>query len=112
MDQYFAKIDTDGSVADIRCVEQSYLEANKELYDGEWIETWRNGWDRKNFGVIGSKYDREKDAFIPQRPYPSWNLNESTCKWEPPIPIPETGSKYEWVWNEQLLTWVNISSNP
>lgn len=39
---------------------------------------------RMNYAGIGFVYDEGRDAFIPPQPFPSWNLNEQTCLWEPP----------------------------
>lgn len=60
---------------------------------------------RKNFAGIGFKYDEVRDAFIPPKPYPSWVLNEETCLWEAPVPIPEENS-FMYRWNEHGLEWV------
>ena len=57
---------------------------------------------RKNYAAIGYFYDEEKDAFIPPQPFESWVLNETTCLWEAPIPMPEEGS---WIWNEEFREW-------
>jgi hypothetical protein len=62
---------------------------------------------RKNFAGIGFTYDEEKDAFISKKPYNSWILNEQTCIWETPIPMPnaelETNEYYSW--NESIINW-------
>jgi len=65
---------------------------------------------RKNFAGIGFKYDQTKDAFIPQKPYNSWILNETTCQWNAPVVEPtlteeqlDNGNKY--IWNETNKTW-------
>ena len=59
---------------------------------------------RKNHAGIGYTYDETRDAFIPPKPnLPSWILNENTCLWEAPIPIPATGGSYRW--NEETQTW-------
>ncbi len=58
---------------------------------------------RKNYAGIGDIYDEVRDAFIPPKPYPSWILNEFTCYWEAPIPMPTDGNPY--VWNESTLSW-------
>jgi hypothetical protein len=58
---------------------------------------------RKNHAGIGYTYDEDRDAFIPKKPYNSWILNEQTCLWESPIPMPTDGQKY--IWNEQNQTW-------
>ena len=59
---------------------------------------------RKNFASIGYFYDREKDAFIPPKQYPSWVLNETSCLWEAPISYPNDGKFY--YWNESTKTWI------
>jgi hypothetical protein len=58
---------------------------------------------RKNYGGIGYTYDSVLDAFIPPKPYLSWVLNESTCLWCAPIPMPNDGKTY--VWDEETLNW-------
>jgi hypothetical protein len=65
---------------------------------------------RKNHAGIGYTYDEDRDAFIPKKPYNSWILNEQTCNWEAPIPIPSDASidkKYQW--NENLANWELIN---
>lgn len=59
---------------------------------------------RKNYAGIGYSYDAQRDAFIPPQPYPSWSLNEDSCTWNPPIPMPTDGRTYNW--NEDLKTWI------
>lgn len=62
---------------------------------------------RKNYAGIGYLYDETRDAFIPPKPFESWVLNEDTCLWESPIPMPETGGP--WTWNEELEQWEELS---
>ena len=57
---------------------------------------------RKNYAGIGYRYDEALDAFIPPKPFESWFLNEETCLWEPPVPMPESGPH---TWNEETLSW-------
>lgn len=59
---------------------------------------------RKNYAGIGFKYDRELDAFIPPKPFPSWVLDEDTCLWGPPVAYPDDGQSYRW--DEETTTWV------
>lgn len=61
---------------------------------------------RKNYAGIGYTYDSIRDAFISPKPYPSWILNEVTCMWQAPTPLPQDGKMYEW--NEDLLYWKEI----
>lgn len=58
---------------------------------------------RKNYAVIGGIYSTEKDAFISKKPFESWLLNEATCCWEAPIPVPDDGKPYRW--DESTLSW-------
>ena len=57
---------------------------------------------RKNYAAIGYTYDSDRDAFYPQQPYASWTLNDSSCRWEPPVALPDSG---EWTWNESTTSW-------
>lgn len=59
---------------------------------------------RKNFAGIGFKYDESLDAFIPPKPYHSWILNEESCVWEPPVPMPE--DEFHYHWDEPHQTWI------
>jgi hypothetical protein len=63
---------------------------------------------RKNFAGIGMTYDEDRDAFISPKPnLPSWILNENTCLWESPIPMPTTeleDNQY-YYWNESIINW-------
>lgn len=60
---------------------------------------------RKNYAGIGYSYDALRDAFIPPKPYASWTLDETTCLWNPPTPMPTDTTKM-YVWNEETLTWI------
>lgn len=60
-----------------------------------WKQTSYNASMRKNFAGIGFKYDSDRDAFIPPKTYGSWTLNEETCRWEPPVAMPNDGA-YRW----------------
>jgi len=61
---------------------------------------------RKNFAGVGYIYDEQRDAFIPPKPYPSWLLDDDTCLWNAPVPIPDDGNIY--VWDEDSLAWVEV----
>jgi hypothetical protein len=58
---------------------------------------------RKNHAGIGYTYDETKDAFIPQKPYNSWILNETTCLWNAPVAYPNDEQRY--YWNEETQNW-------
>ena len=58
---------------------------------------------RKNHASIGMTYDEDRDAFIPKKPFNSWTLNETTCRWDPPVAYPTDGQRYEW--NAENQQW-------
>lgn len=61
---------------------------------------------RKNYAGIGYKYNEELDAFIAPKPYSNWKLNYETFLWEPPIPMPEEISGFDWIWSEDNQEWI------
>jgi len=65
---------------------------------------------RKNYAGIGYTYDATRDAFIPPQPFPSWVLNENTCLWDAPTPMPTDGQRYQW--DEPTTSWVVIPVLP
>ena len=91
---HFAQIDENNIVQQILVVPDDqqhrgndYLSIDLGL-GGEWIQTSYNGNIRKNYAGIGHTYDPTRDAFIAEKPFESWILNEETCKWEPPVDYP------------------------
>ena len=90
-----------------------------ELIEGLDTETWYgnfrgqtckrtsyNGNIRKNYAGIGYTYDQTRDAFVSPKPFESWLLDEETCQWQAPTPMPTDGKLYEW--DEPTLAWVEI----
>ena len=111
---HFAKV-CDGKVVQVIVAEQEFFTTFVDTSPGEWIQTsynTRGGQHpegrplRKNFAGIGFTYDREKDAFIPPQPYVSWVLDEETCLWNAPTPMPTDGI---YTWDEPTLSWVEVS---
>ena len=88
--------------------EDKGIEFCKSIFgqDTRWAQTSYNGSFRKNFAGIGMRYDQILDGFIENKPYPSWSLNESTCKWEAPTPCPTDDNGY--FWNEDFQQWQTI----
>jgi hypothetical protein len=72
-----------------------------------WKQTSYNGNIRKNFAGIGFKYDPQRDAFIPPKPFASWLLNEDTCQWYAPEQYPNDGGRYQW--DETSLAWIALT---
>jgi len=81
---------------------------------GTWVKTSYNTINgvhinggtplRKNFAGIGYTYDAGRDAFIAPKRYPSWTLDESTCQWQAPTPMPTDDKMYRW--DEATLSWI------
>jgi hypothetical protein len=63
---------------------------------------------RFNYAGIGFTYDEERDAFIPPKPFDSWVLDEDTCLWVAPVPMPEDGGFY--AWDEDAGDWVAVET--
>ena len=113
---HFAKV-VDGIVTQVIVAEPEFFQTFVDSSPGEWIQTsynthggqHRNGGTplRKNYAGIGYSYDRTKDAFIPPKPYPSWVLNDDTCLWGAPTPMPTDDKFYEW--DETTTSWKELT---
>lgn len=112
---HFAKVQ-DGIVTQVIVAEPEFFDTFVDSSPGEWVQTSYNTFGgvhanggtplRKNYAGIGFTYDKERDAFIPPKPFPSWVLNEDTCLWDAPIPYPQDGKRYQW--DEAALNWVEV----
>jgi hypothetical protein len=66
---------------------------------------------RKNYAGLGYTYDADRDAFIPPKPYASWVLNEQSCLWDAPVPMPEDASpEKRYTWDEGSINWVEVQN--
>ena len=116
---HFAQIDENNIVVQVLVVGddqehrgQDFLADDLNL-GGTWIKTSYNTHGgvhsnggtplRKNYAGIGYAYDAGRDAFIPPKPFNSWVLDEDTCLWNAPTPMPTEGGPYMWV--EDDLNW-------
>ena len=90
---------------EIATTEQAGSDFLNKLYNTRdvWKQTSYNGNIRKNYAGIGYTYDQTRDAFIAPKPFNSWILNETTCRWEAPVAKPDDGKRY--TWNETNQTW-------
>ena len=105
MSKYWAKV-KNGIVEKVIVAEPEFFDTFVDDSAGTWIETKMDGSIRKNYAGIGFSYDSTRDAFIPQKLYASWILNEETCLWEAPVAYPEDGNDYDW--NEETTQWVLV----
>ena len=69
---------------------------------------------RKNYAGLGYTYDAGRDAFIPQKPFASWVLNETTCLWDAPVAMPADAGTGEppkrYTWDEETISWVEVDA--
>jgi len=109
---HYAKV-VGGVVTRVIVADQDFIDNLVDTSPGEWIQTSYNTYGgehlnggtplRKNYASVGYTYDAEKDAFYAPQPFPSWVLNETSCLWEPPTPIPDNENVYRW--DEETKSW-------
>lgn len=121
---HFAKV-LNGVVQKVIVADPEFFETFVDDSPGEWIQASYNAHGglhynpetnepdggealRKNYPSPGFLYDRDRDAFMPPKPYPSWVLNEFSCLWDAPIPYPDDGKTY--IWDESTLSWVQVET--
>jgi hypothetical protein len=117
---HFAQLDNNNIVTQVIVVANNELLDNgveseakgiafcQSLFGGNWKQTSYNGNIRKNYAGVGYIYDSDKDAFIAPKPYESWVLNEDTCCWQAPTPMPTEGM---WRWDEDSISWIEVELN-
>jgi hypothetical protein len=125
---HYAKV-VNGKVAQVIVAESEFFETFVDSSPGEWIQTSYNTHGgvhynpetnipsddqtkalRKNYAGLDYTYDRGRDAFIPPQSFPSWTLNEDTCLWEAPVPMPtDTPDGTYYVWNEDDQQWEQMT---
>ena len=121
---HYAKV-VNGTVTQVIVAEADFFNTFVDTSPGEWIQTSYNTrgnvhYDpatnepsglpalRGNYAGIGYTYDKTNDVFYAPKPYPSWNISQSTWTWEAPTPLPDTGGPY--AWDEATQAWVPLQS--
>jgi hypothetical protein len=113
---HFAQIDENNIVTQVIVIEQDVVDTGLFGDPASWIQTSYNTSGgvhtlggtplRKNYAGIGYTYDSTRDAFIQPKPYNSWILNETTCLYEAPTPMPTDGKIYNW--DEETTSWIEV----
>lgn len=113
---HFAHVDENNIVTQVIVAEQDFINSGAVGDPASWVQTSYNTYAgqhknggtplRKNYAGIGYTYDAGRDAFIPPKPYNSWTLDEDTCLWNAPTPMPTDGKIY--TWNEDTLSWNEV----
>ena len=111
---HFAQLDENNIVTRVLVIEQDVVDTGLFGEPSSFVQTSYNTYGgvhrlggtplRKNYAGIGYTYDKNRDAFIPPKPYNSWVLNEDTCQYDAPVTMPTDGKIY--TWNENLVNWV------
>lgn len=114
---HYAQIDNNNRVKRVIVANKEFIDSGKMGDPSKWIQTSYNtsGGEhslggtqfRKNYAGVGSTYDTTRDAFISPQPYTSWILNETTCQWDAPIPMPTDNNYY---WDEETTNWIVIGN--
>ena len=110
--RYFAKIENNNLVSQV--IKLADEIENPETYinelgiGGTWVETWKDGGERKNFAAVGSTYNNELNAFIPKKmeDEADFIFDENAYRWVPPIPYPTDGKEYGWGYESKA--WIEI----
>ncbi len=120
---HYAKV-VKGIVKTVIVADQEFFKTFVDDSPGEWVKTSYNTrggvhYDpvtlepsntqekalRKNYASTGYIYDSVRDAFYEPQPFPSWTLDETTCRWIPPTPMPTAGI---WAWDEENQVWESL----
>jgi hypothetical protein len=117
---HFAQLDTNNVVTQVIVVSNADTSTDQgdekesigiafceRLLGGTWIKTSYNGNIRKNYAGIGYMYDKDRDAFIAPKPFNSWVLDETTCRWNAPVAMPTDDKIY--TWDENTISWVEVT---
>jgi hypothetical protein len=116
MMSHFAKVEN-SIVTQVIVAEQSFIDTGLVGDPAQWIQTSYNTHGgrhpqgrpmRKNYAGIGYTYDVDRDAFIPPKPFNSWLLDEESCLWIAPTPMPDDGKSY--TWDEDTTNWVEYTA--
>ena len=116
---HFAQINANNVVTQVIVAEQDFINSGVVGDPSTWIQTSYNTKGgqhvlggtplRKNYAGIGYSYDPQRDAFIPPKPYSSWQLDEASCTWQAPVPMPSDAGTGDppiyYVWDESNITW-------
>lgn len=117
---HFAQIDENNIVTQVLVIEQDVIDTGLFGTPSSFVQTSYNTQGgvhktggiplRKNYAGIGYTYDSVRDAFIPPKPFASWVLNEDTCQYVAPVAMPTDDKMY--TWDEVILNWLEIDTNP
>lgn len=112
---HFARVDDNNIVQQVIVAEQNVIDSGLLGDPAKWIQTSYNTRSgvhmngglplRKNYAGPGMIYDPQRDAFYDPQPQNSgtWILDEASCQWVRPQPMPNNTEL--WCWNESTQSW-------
>lgn len=107
MESTYARV-VNGVVTNVIVAEASFFDTFVDPDPtAQWIQTFMDGSQRKNYAGIGFTYDAGLDAFIPPKPFPSWVLDSNKGNWVAPVAKPSDGKFY--AWDEASTSWVEVT---
>ena len=94
----FARVNNGKVVNVVNCVDEATLHIIFKEYNqanpGKWVEYTPS---TKNKPSVGFGYEKTTGVFYkPIEKFPSWTLNKTTGKNEPPVTQPSDGKNYDW----------------
>jgi len=124
---HFAQIDENNVVQQVLVIDQEEIDSYRWGDPAIWIQTSYNTRGgvyytpntntpdpdqskafRKNYAGVGFTWDGI--GFIPPKPYLSWVLNSFSYLWEAPVSMPVPNNPPDYVWNEETVSWIEITS--
>ena len=94
----FARVQNGKVVKVVNAINEATLNQVHHIYNqanaGKWVEYTEA---TKNKPSVGYGYADTTGVFYKSLDkFPSWTLNETTGKWEPPTAYPSDGKNYDW----------------
>ena len=105
---YFAELDKNKKVLRVIVADQEFIDSGAVGDPANWTETFMDKTTKGKYAGIGDSFDKVKNKFIEQRPFPSWVLDENTDKYKAPREKPTTpilDNEY-YYWSEEDEDWI------
>ena len=108
---HFAKINSSNVVTEVIVAEKDFINLGVVGDEFLWVQTSYNGNFRGRFAKVGDTWDNLNNRFIPNKPFPSWILNETSLEWQAPVENTESPNDKLMEWNEDTLAWVEVDGS-
>jgi hypothetical protein len=102
---HYAKIENN-LVTNIIVADRDFINSGHVGDPTSWVEILDDNGVSIHYAGIGFTYNATLNSFIPPKPFNSWLLVNNV--WTAPVDMPKDDKQY--VWNEETVTWIEISS--